>query len=133
MCNVKNMGNTLADALRAGVTPQKMCEDFLANLQEAIDEVKAEEEWTDLDDARLSLVDALIDYSVALGIADEEIMTDDDFADALFDKIKEQEQNIKELKFFMGFVEECGGAVKEAKDAEDAADKIIRKFLKSLE
>lgn len=131
----KNQFTSFADALRQGKTPQEMCEDFLAELQEAIDEVSAEQEWTDLDDARLSLVDALVDYAVALGIADEELMDDDDFTDALFIKIKEQEQNVKEMKSFMGFVAECGSAVRNAKDADDAVDKaekVIRKFVKSL-
>lgn len=61
----------LKDALRGGVTPEQMMDDFAKQLAAAQREVAIEQaaaNSTDLDEARADMVDAIIDYLIAMGV-----------------------------------------------------------------
>lgn len=91
----------LKDALRCGITPEQMMDDFAKQLATAQREVAMEQaaaNSTDLDEARADMVDAIIDYLIAMGLVDEDAVDTDEMADDLVAALKEAEQELAATK-----------------------------------
>lgn len=121
----------LKDALRGGVTPEQM-EDFAKQLAAAQREVAIEQaaaNSTDLDEARADMVDAIIDYLIAMGLVDEDAVDTDEMADDLVAALKEAEQELAATKPLLDMLRRMKA---ESEDTERTSDDVIGEFLKSL-
>lgn len=122
----------LKDALRGGVTPEQMMEDFAKQLATAQREVAMEQaaaNSTDLDEARADMVDAIIDYLIAMGLVDEDVVDTDEIADDLVAVLKEAEQKLAATKPLLDMLRRMKA---ENEKEERTPDDIIGEFLKSL-
>lgn len=122
----------LKDALRGGVTPEQMMDDFAKQLAAAQREVAIEQaaaNSTDLDEARADMVDAIIDYLIAMGSVDEDAVDTDEMADDLVAALKEAEQELAATKPLLDMLRRMKA---ESENTERTPDDVIGEFLKSL-
>lgn len=122
----------LKDALRGGVTPEQMMEDFakqLATAQRKVAMEQAAANSTDLDEARADMVDAIIDYLIAMGLVDEDVVDTDEIADDLVAVLKEAEQELAATKPLLDMLRRMKA---ESENTERTPDDVIGEFLKSL-
>lgn len=152
---------SLTDALRDGASPEDIRKSFEAALQDAQNEVAAEQAEAskfcggdkecggdcahcsecaecELDEAREDMIYAVLDYLMALGLIPEDLEIKDEDIEHLIETIKEVED---EYKAKIGFMRMLATIAKmEGKKEEkpekgekvDAADAIIKQFLKGL-
>lgn len=122
----------LKDALRGGITPEQMMDDFAKQLATAQREVAMEQaaaNSTDLDEARADMVDAIIDYLIAMGLVDEDVVDTDEMADDLVAALKEAEQELAATKPLLDMLRRMKA---ESENTERTPDDVIGEFLKSL-
>lgn len=122
----------LKDALRGGITPEQMMDDFAKQLATAQREVAMEQaaaNSTDLDEARADMVDAIIDYLIAMGLVDEDVVDTDEIADDLVAVLKEAEQELAATKPLLDMLHRMKA---ESENTERTPDDVIGEFLKSL-
>ena len=121
----------LKDAIRGGVSPEQMLADFQKQLAQAQQEVAMEQAAAteDLDEARADMVDRIIDYLIAVGLVDEDVVDVDDMADDLVAAIKEAEQELAATKPLLGVLK---GMKADADEQERTPDDVIGEFLKTL-
>lgn len=122
----------LKDALRGGITPEQMMDDFAKQLATAQREVAMEQaaaQNTDLDEARADMVDAIIDYLIAMGLVDEDVVDTDEMADDLVAALKEAEQELAATKPLLDMLRRMKA---ENENTERTPDDVIGEFLKSL-
>lgn len=123
----------LEDAIRSGINPEQMLEDFKKQLAEAqanvVNEQAAATGDEELDEARADMVDAIIDYLIAMGLIDEDIVDTDEMADDLTNAIKEAEQELASVRPLLDMVRHMKA---EKEKEERKPDDVIAEFLKSL-
>lgn len=90
----------LKDAIRGGVSPEQMLADFQKQLAQAQQEVAMERAAAteDLDEARADMVNAIIDYLIAVGLIDEDVVDTADMADDLVGAIRDVEKELMATK-----------------------------------
>lgn len=140
---------SLTDALRDGASPEDIRKSFEAALQDAQNEVAAEQAKTEasklcyggncsgncshcadaeeceLDETRENMVYAVLDYLVALGLIPEDLEVEDGDIEQLIESIKEVE---KEFQAKISFMKMLGAIAKaKAADEEKAAGKETEK------
>lgn len=129
--------NTVKDMLKSGIAP----EELMANLQKEIADAQAElsGETANIDEVRIGLVDAMLDYVVALGLIEENDINDED-VEMLTEMLKiAEEEMIAQVKF-LTMMKNVLGKSMEIKKAETApvkepqvdSDAILRNFLRGL-
>lgn len=133
---MENM-NTVKDMLKSGITP----EELMANLQKEIADAQAElsGETANIDEVRADLVDAMLDYVVALGLIEENDINDED-VEMLTEMLKNAEEEMMAQVKFLTMMKNALGKSMEIKKAETApvkepqvdSDAILRNFLRSL-
>lgn len=129
--------NTVKDMLKSGITP----EELMANLQKEIADAQAElsGETANIDEVRADLVDAMLDYVVALGLIEENDINDED-VEMLTEMLKNAEEEMMAQVKFLTMMKNALGKSMEIKKAETApvkepqvdSDAILRNFLRSL-
>lgn len=133
---MENM-NTVKDMLKSGIAP----EELMANLQKEIADAQAElsGETANIDEVRVDLVDAMLDYVVALGLIEENDINDED-VEKLTEMLKNAEEEIMAQVKFLTMMKNVLGKNMEIKKAETAptkepqvdSDAILRNFLRGL-
>jgi len=89
--------NTVKDMLKSGIAP----EELMANLQKEIADAQAElsGETANIDEVRADLVDAMLDYVIALGLIEENDINDED-VEMLTEMLKNaEEEMMAQVKF----------------------------------
>lgn len=129
--------NTVKDMLKSGIAP----EELMANLQKEIADAQAElsGETANIDEVRADLVDALLDYVVALGLIEENDINDED-VEMLTEMLKNAEEEMMAQVKFLTMMKNVLGKSMEIKKAETApvkepqvdSDAILRNFLRGL-
>ena len=133
---MENM-NTVKDMLKNGIAP----EELMANLQKEIADAQAElsGETANIDEVRTDLVDAILDYVVALGLIEENDINDED-VEMLTEMLKNAEEEMMAQVKFLTMMKNVLGKRMEIKKAETApvkepqvdSDAILRNFLRGL-
>lgn len=133
---MENM-NTVKDMLKSGIAP----EELMANLQKEIADAQAElsGEAANIDEVRIGLVDAMLDYVVALGLIEENDINDED-VEMLTEMLKNAEEEMMAQVKFLTMMKNVLGKSMEIKKAETApvkepqvdSDAILRNFLRGL-
>lgn len=133
---MENM-NTVKDMLKSGIAP----EELMANLQKEIADAQAElsGETANIDEVRIDLVDAMLDYVVALGLIEENDINDED-VEMLTEMLKNAEEEMMAQVKFLTMMKNVLGKSMEIKKAETApvkepqvdSDAILRNFLRGL-
>lgn len=133
---MENM-NTVKDMLKSGIAP----EELMANLQKEIADAQAElsGETANIDEVRIGLVDAMLDYVVALGLIEENDINDED-VEMLTEMLKNAEEEMMAQVKFLTMMKNVLGKSMEIKKAETApvkepqvdSDAILRNFLRGL-
>jgi len=133
---MENM-NTVKDMLKSGIAP----EELMANLQKEIADAQAElsGETANIDEVRADLVDAILDYVVALGLIEENDINDED-VEMLTEMLKNAEEEMMAQVKFLTMMKNVLGKSMEIKKAETApvkepqvdSDAILRNFLRGL-
>lgn len=129
--------NTVKDMLKSGIAP----EELMANLQKEIADAQAElsGETANIDEVRIGLVDAMLDYVVALGLIEENDINDED-VEMLTEMLKNVEEEMMAQVKFLTMMKNVLGKSMEIKKAETApvkepqvdSDAILRNFLRGL-
>lgn len=121
----------LKDAIRGGVSPEQMLADFQKQLAQAQQEVAMEQAAAteDLDEARAEMVDSIIDYLIAVGLIDEDVVDTDEMADDLVAAIKEAEQELAATKPLLDMLKRMKA---DADKNDRTPDDVIGEFLKTL-
>lgn len=129
--------NTVKDMLKSGIAP----EELMANLQKEIADAQAElsGETANIDEVRTDLVDAMLDYVVALGLIEENDINDED-VEMLTEMLKNAEEEMMAQVKFLTMMKNVLGKSMEIKKAETApvkepqvdSDAILRNFLRGL-
>lgn len=129
--------NTVKDMLKSGIAP----EELMANLQKEIADAQAElsGETANIDEIRADLVDAILDYAVALGLIEENDINDED-VEMLTEMLKNAEEEMMAQVKFLTMMKNVLGKSMEIKKAETApvkepqvdSDAILRNFLRGL-
>ena len=129
--------NTVKDMLKSGIAP----EELMANLQKEIADAQAElsGETANIDEVRIDLVDAILDYVVALGLIEENDINDED-VEMLTEMLKNAEEEMMAQVKFLTMMKNVLGKSMEIKKAETApvkepqvdSDAILRNFLRGL-
>lgn len=129
--------NTVKDMLKNGIAP----EELMANLQKEIADAQAElsGETANIDEVRIGLVDAMLDYVVALGLIEENDINDED-VEMLTEMLKNAEEEMMAQVKFLTMMKNVLGKSMEIKKAETApvkepqvdSDAILRNFLRGL-
>ena len=129
--------NTVKDMLKSGIAP----EELMANLQKEIADAQAElsGETANIDEVRADLVDAMLDYVVALGLIEENDINDED-VEMLTEMLKNAEEEMMAQVKFLTMMKNVLGKSMEIKKAETApvkesqvdSDAILRNFLRGL-
>lgn len=129
--------NTVKDMLKSGIAP----EELMANLQKEIADAQAElsGETANIDEVRADLVDAILDYVVALGLIEENDINDED-VEMLTEMLKNAEEEMMAQVKFLTMMKNVLGKSMEIKKAETApvkepqvdSDAILRNFLRGL-
>lgn len=133
---MENM-NTVKDMLKSGIAP----EELMANLQKEIADAQAElsGETANIDEVRADLVNAILDYVVALGLIEENDINDED-VEMLTEMLKNAEEEMMAQVKFLTMMKNVLGKSMEIKKAETApvkepqvdSDAILRNFLRGL-
>ena len=133
---MENM-NTVKDMLKSGIAP----EELMANLQKEIADAQAElsGETANIDEVRTDLVDAMLDYVVALGLIEENDIDDED-VEMLTEMLKNAETEMMAQVKFLTMMKNMLGKSMEIKKTETAptkepqidSDAILRNFLRGL-
>lgn len=133
---MENM-NTVKDMLKSGIAP----EELMANLQKEIADAQAElsGETANIDEVRIGLVDAMLDYVVALGLIEENDINDED-VEMLTEMLKNAEEEMMAQVKFLTMMKNVLGKSMEIKKAETApvkepqvdSDAILKNFLRGL-
>lgn len=133
---MENM-NTVKDMLKSGIAP----EELMANLQKEIADAQAElsGETANIDEVRADLVDAMLDYVVALGLIEENDINDED-VEMLTEMLKNAEAEMMAQVKFLTMMKNMLGKSMEIKKTETAptkepqidSDAILRNFLRGL-
>ena len=133
---MENM-NTVKDMLKSGIAP----EELMANLQKEIADAQAElsGETANIDEVRADLVDAMLNYVVALGLIEENDINDED-VEMLTEMLKIAEEEMMAQVKFLTMMKNVLGKSTEIKKAETApvkepqvdSDAILRNFLRGL-
>lgn len=133
---MENM-NTVKDMLKSGIAP----EELMANLQKEIADAQAElsGETANIDEVRVDLVDAMLDYVIALGLIEENDINDED-VEMLTEMLKNAEEEMMAQAKFLTMMKNVLGKSMENKKAETApvkepqvdSDAILRNFLRGL-
>lgn len=113
----------------------------MANLQKEIADAQAElsGETANIDEVRIGLVDAMLDYVVALGLIEENDINDED-VEMLTEMLKNAEEEMMAQVKFLTMMKNVLGKSMEIKKAETApvkepqvdSDAILRNFLRGL-
>ena len=129
--------NTVKDMLKSGIAP----EELMANLQKEIADAQAElsGETANIDEVRVDLVDAMLDYVVALGLIKENDINDED-VEILTEMLKNAEEEMMAQVKSLTMMKNVLGKSMEIKKAETApvkkpqvdSDAILRYFLRGL-
>ena len=129
--------NTVKDMLKSGIAP----EELMANLQKEIADAQAElsGETANIDEVRADLIDAMLDYVVALGLIEENDINDED-VEMLTEMLKNAEEEMMAQVKFLTMMKNVLGKSMEIKKAETApvkepqvdSDAILRNFLRGL-
>lgn len=129
--------NTVKDMLKSGIAP----EELMANLQKEIADAQAElsGETANIDEVRADLVDAILDYVVALGLIEENDINDED-VEMLTEMLKNAEAEMMAQVKFLTMMKNVLGKSMEIEKAETAptkepqidSDAILRNFLRGL-
>ena len=129
--------NTVKDMLKSGIAP----EELMANLQKEIADAQAElsGETANIDEVRADLVDAILDYVVALGLIEENDINDED-VEMLTEMLKNAEEEMMAQVKFLTMMKNVLSKSMEIKKAETApvkepqvdSDAILRNFLRGL-
>lgn len=129
--------NTVKDMLKSGIAP----EELMANLQKEIADAQAElsGETANIDEVRADLVDAILDYVVALGLIEENDINDED-VEMLTEMLKNAEEEMMAQVKFLTMMKNVLGKSMEIKKTETAptkepqidSDAILRNFLRGL-
>ena len=129
--------NTVKDMLKSGIAP----EELMANLQKEIADAQAElsGETANIDEVRADLVDAMLDYVVALSLIEENDINDED-VEMLTEMLKNAEEEMMAQVKFLTMMKNVLGKSMEIKKAETApvkepqvdSDAILRNFLRGL-
>lgn len=129
--------NTVKDMLKSGIAP----EELMANLQKEIADALAElsGETANIDEVRADLVNAILDYVVALGLIEENDINDED-VEMLTEMLKNAEEEMMAQVKFLTMMKNVLGKSMEIKKAETApvkepqvdSDAILRNFLRGL-
>ena len=129
--------NTVKDMLKSGIAP----EELMANLQKEIADAQAElsGETANIDEVRADLVDAMLDYVIALGLIEENDINDED-VEMLTEMLKNAEEEMMAQVKFLTMMKNVLGKSMEIKKAETApvkepqvdSDAILRNFLRGL-
>lgn len=129
--------NTVKDMLKSGIAP----EELMANLQKEIADAQAElsGETANIDEVRADLVDAILDYVVALGLIEENYINDED-VEMLTEMLKNAEEEMMAQVKFLTMMKNVLGKSMEIKKTETAptkepqidSDAILRNFLRGL-
>ena len=90
----------IKDALKSGTSKEQLLKDYEAALAEAQAELDAETAtMSDLDEARLDAICAVLDYAATLGIFKETDITDE-LINLIADAVKKEEKDfVKRIKF----------------------------------
>lgn len=133
---MENM-NTVKDMLKSGIAP----EELMANLQKEIADAQAElsGETANIDEVRIGLVDAMLDYVVALGLIEENDINDED-VEMLTEMLKNAEEEMMAQVKFLTMMKNVLGKSMEIKKVETApvkepqvdSDAVLRNFLRGL-
>jgi Sec-independent protein translocase protein TatA len=120
---------SIKDLIKAGHDPEDLIAAFKKNIAEAQAEIQQEaaDEDDKLEDARINLIQAFDDYAVALGLVEEDSLTEEKFTDMMeLLMILEDEVLLED--------DEPPVSIKVSKiDTRDKnPDDIIAEFLKSL-
>lgn len=129
--------NTVKDMLKSGIAP----EELMANLQKEIADAQAElsGETANIDEVRADLVDAMLDYVVALGLIEENDINDED-VEMLTEMLKNAEEEMMAQVKFLTMMKNVLGKSMETKAATPEeepqtqvdSDAILRNFLRGL-
>lgn len=129
--------NTVKDMLKSGIAP----EELMANLQKEIADAQAElsGETANIDEVRADLVDAMLDYVVALGLIEENDINDEN-VEMLTEMLKNAEEEMMAQVKFLTMMKNVLGKSMEIKKTETAptkepqidSDAILRNFLRGL-
>ena len=129
--------NTVKDMLKSGIAP----EELMANLQKEIADAQAElsGETANIDEVRTNLVDAMLDYVVALGLIEENDIDDED-VEMLTEMLKNAEAEMMAQVKFLTMMKNMLGKSMKIKKTETAptkepqidSDAILRNFLRGL-
>ena len=129
--------NTVKDMLKSGIAP----EELMANLQKEIADAQAElsGETANIDEVRIDLVDAILDYVVALGLIEENDINDED-VEMLTEMLKNAEEEMMAQVKFLTMMKNVLGKSMEIKKVETAptkepqidSDAVLRNFLRGL-
>lgn len=121
----------LKNAIRGGISPEQMLADFQKQLAQAQQEVAMERAAAteDLNEAREYMVKAIIDYLIAVGLIDEDVVDTDDITDDLVDTIKEAEKELMATKPLLDILSRMKA---ENEKEKKSPDDVIGEFLKSL-
>lgn len=129
--------NTVKDMLKSGIAP----EELMANLQKEIADAQAElsGETANIDEVRTDLVDAMLDYVVALGLIEENDIDNED-VEMLTEMLKNAEAEMMAQVKFLTMMKNMLGKSMEIKKTETAptkepqidSDAILRNFLRGL-
>ena len=113
----------------------------MANLQKEIADAQAElsGETANIDEVRADLVNAMLDYVVALGLIEENDINDED-VEMLTEMLKNAEEEMMAQVKFLTMMKNVLGKSMEIKKAETAptkkpqvdSDAILRNFLRGL-
>lgn len=123
----------LKDAIRSGVNPEQMLADFQKQLAQAQQEVAMEQAAAtdELDEVRTDMVDAIVDYMVAMGFIENDDDTDK-IADELETAIKEAEKELAAVKPFLDMLRQMKADAEKENGGDRNPDAVIGEFLKSL-
>lgn len=129
--------NTVKNMLKSGIAP----EELMANLQKEIADAQAElsGETANIVEVRADLVDAILDYVVALGLIEENDINDED-VEMLTEILKNAEEEMMAQVKFLTMMKNVLGKSMENKKTETAptkepqidSDAILRNFLRGL-
>lgn len=129
--------NTVKDMLKSGIAP----EELMANLQKEIADAQAElsGETANIDEVRADLVNAMLDYVVALGLIEENDINDE-VVEMLTEMLKNAEEEMMAQVKFLTMMKNALLPSMEIKKAETApvkepqvdSDAILRNFLRGL-
>jgi hypothetical protein len=138
----KNRGDmymTIKERLEAGTTAEQMMNEFSDQLREAQAEIAAQKD-NKLTEMRQTLINTIVDYTVATGIVTREDIADEDIAklNKMFIEVEEEAAALAKFAKLMEALDEKHGSedssprVKVKKLNAEDADKVIGEFLKRL-